>query len=203
MARSSLEGLLVRYDAQGSPAPVAGPLSELRGTADPAQVLEPFGSLEDICSMEALSGRRERLAKKLHDAYCAKRRNDGASGDDPAIRPWPLLDETFRQANRRSADHLPVKLLSVSSRKPGNAEASRALEEAAKNPQMLEELARLEHASWRIDRELDGWRFGAERDNRRLLHPDLVDYDSLSERSKSYDREMIQIAAAAMKREIA
>ncbi|WP_429925441.1 RyR domain-containing protein (plasmid) [Agrobacterium vitis] len=197
MARSSLEGLLVRYDGKGSIPPSSGPLSELRGTQDTSEALEPFGSLEDICNVEALCGQRERLARKLHDAYCTRRKSETAATEDASTRPWRTLEETFRQANRRSADHLPVKLLSAGSDNWRSGDERGFLAEAIREPARLEQLARLEHMSWRIDRELDGWRYGPVRDNRRLIHPDLVEYELLSERSKSYDRDMIAVAAAA------
>lgn len=198
-ARSSLEALLMRYDRKGSVSAPAGPLGELRGTENVRDVLEPFGFLEDVCSMEAIGGERERLAKLLHEAYCLKRRGEVGSVEDVSCLPWQSLDETFRQANRRAADHLPVKFISIGIENWNPQQKNDALALAIADAATLESMARLEHASWRIDRELDGWRHGAERDNRRLLHPDLVPYDQLSERSKSYDREMIQVAAAAVR----
>jgi voltage-gated potassium channel Kch len=195
-ARSSLEDLLLRYDG-GAPKPPIGPLASMRGTTEIAEAIEPFGSLDDICSMDALTGQRESLARQLHEAYRAKRRSDTTGSDqgDPGLESWSLLNETYRQANRRSADHLAVKLLSIGEPHWWDSGRIASLATATEDCKKLEELARLEHVSWRIDRELDGWRYATTRDNDRLLHPDLVDYAALSERSKDYDREMIRVAA--------
>lgn len=49
-------------------------------------------------------------------------------------------------------------------------------------------LAEFEHQRWCRNRRERGWRFGEQRDNDRLLHPDMVPWDDLSERSKELDR---------------
>jgi hypothetical protein len=191
-ARSSLEGLLCRYDGS-APRPATGQLSELRGSVIASEAIEPFGALEEICNMQALTGTREVLARALHEVYATKRIASGLPRSDPSVQPWSSLQETYRQANRRSADHLPLKLLSIGAADWWDGPDSPALAEAIKDASTLEALARLEHISWRIDREVDGWRYGPKRDNQRMQHPDLVDYGDLSEESKDYDREMIKL----------
>jgi hypothetical protein len=58
--RRSLESLLCRYD--GSAPPAEGQFSELRGGMSILDAIEPFGALEDICDIQALTGAREMLA---------------------------------------------------------------------------------------------------------------------------------------------
>jgi hypothetical protein len=45
----------------------------------------------------------------------------------------------------------------------------------------------LEHRRWAADRQLNGWRFGAVRDDRRKHHPDLIPFDELSEAIQAHD----------------
>ena len=52
----------------------------------------------------------------------------------------------------------------------------------------LELLAELEHRRWCRDRRDRGWVPGTQRDNERLVHPDLVPYRDLSEATKDKDR---------------
>jgi hypothetical protein len=42
----------------------------------------------------------------------------------------------------------------------------------------------------RIDR---GWRYGEVRDDRQMLHPDLIPFDRLSESNKEKDRNSVRI----------
>lgn len=52
----------------------------------------------------------------------------------------------------------------------------------------VELLAEFEHQRWCRNRRERGWRYGTERDNDQLLHPDMVPWSELSERSKDLDR---------------
>jgi len=45
------------------------------------------------------------------------------------------------------------------------------------------------HEVWSQGRIDQGWRWGAERDNEKKLHPDLIPYSMLTEETKQYDRD--------------
>ena len=53
---------------------------------------------------------------------------------------------------------------------------------------LVEELARNVHDMWAQARLDEGWRYGAERNEERMEHPCLVDYDELPELEREYDR---------------
>ena len=53
---------------------------------------------------------------------------------------------------------------------------------------LTERLAENTHDLWAAQRTLEGWRYGAQRDDARKLHPGLMPYDQLSESEKEYDR---------------
>lgn len=55
---------------------------------------------------------------------------------------------------------------------------------------LLEDLARLTHDVWAQQRIADGWRYGEHRDDGNRLHPCLVEYGSLPEAEKEYDRKI-------------
>ena len=136
----------------------------------------------------ALDDRRARL---LHEDYCAV--DDARCAKDPgaskgvANQPWDQLPETYREANRASADHFDVKMRAVGRRIVPAGTAA----EAPLTTEELEILARMEHDRWWADRALDGWKFGDPRDNVRKLHPNMVPYDELSEPVKQLDRDNI------------
>lgn len=168
-------------------------------TADPktceAEVIpiHAFGRLGELCVLHPQSTPRERLARQLHDAYRQRRLSDTsrpADASEANLQEWSALAETYRRANRRAADHLRTKWLSA------NLLAGRTLDAPGfpetLTPELLEALSAIEHDSWRIDRELDGWRHAAKRDNERQLHPDLTPYQDLSNATQEYDREQIR-----------
>jgi hypothetical protein len=53
----------------------------------------------------------------------------------------------------------------------------------------VEAIARVNHDKWAAERISQGWRYGAQRDDARKLHPDLVPYEHLTEAEKRFDVE--------------
>ncbi|WP_020179498.1 hypothetical protein [Methylopila sp. M107] len=172
---SSLDRLLAPH---GAPA-----------EADGAQI-EPFGRLEQICRLDAVIGRREAAAREIHAGYLEHRRQSGRP-PDRSTEPWDRLDETFRRANRRAADHLTVKRCAAARL------AGRPIDPAAPlraDSETVPALAAMEHDSWRIDRELDGWRRG-ERDDGGKTHPDLVAFEQATAASQKYCLDQVTLLA--------
>jgi ryanodine receptor 2 len=58
---------------------------------------------------------------------------------------------------------------------------------------LLEMLAENVHEEWARKRMDEGWRYGAQRDDARKLHPCLVPYGELPESEKEYDRNTAAI----------
>ncbi|TYZ60035.1 hypothetical protein PybrP1_002285 [[Pythium] brassicae (nom. inval.)] len=54
---------------------------------------------------------------------------------------------------------------------------------------LSELLSQNAHEVWAVGRIQQGWRWGPQRDNDQLLHPDLVPYEDLTEQDKQYDRD--------------
>ncbi len=54
--------------------------------------------------------------------------------------------------------------------------------------ELSEILAKNTHEVWSKGRLEDGWKYGAERDDEKKLHPCLVEYEKLSETEKEFDR---------------
>lgn len=50
--------------------------------------------------------------------------------------------------------------------------------------------------AWRV---LNGWQWGANRDNAAKLHPDIVDYDELAESTKEKDRIVSRVIPALLR----
>ena len=53
---------------------------------------------------------------------------------------------------------------------------------------LVEVLAKNTHNTWAAGRVADGWKWGPARDDKKKLHPCLVEYDDLPEAEKEYDR---------------
>lgn len=168
------------------PADLA-PVSQkkLSKTTSLADILEPFGRSDEVCSWGEVDTAREAFAQHLHKEYLKSRANqaDAETMRAASLQPWATLSETYKNANRRAADHL--KMLTFS--KSQFAQDSKMTVD-----QIIEILAAFEHDAWRIDRELDGWKHASNRDNGRKLHPDLIPYADLSYEIQEYDRAKVR-----------
>lgn len=151
-----------------------------------------FDTLDNACDLESvLQEGLDRQAKVMHGAYEKKALADGRSpATTPAIRPWAALAETYRQSNRRNADHIPVKLRAIG--RVAEAAPGTGVPAADFTPDEIEIMARMEHTRWNADRWLDGWQFGPTRDNALKIHPNLVSWEELDEKTKDYDREAVR-----------
>ena len=56
--------------------------------------------------------------------------------------------------------------------------------------ELTEAIAENAHEVWAKKRRDEGWRYGAERNDKEKLHPDMVPYSELPEGEKYYDRDM-------------
>jgi len=147
----------------------------------------------------------DRRAEAVHDLFLAAQKvaRGDAFGSAPAEADWALLPEPFRDDNRNVADQMDYKLASAFMlSEPGQGEG------AVFTPAEHEALARIAHARWWASKALSGWRYGAARDDRAQLHPDMQPYDRLSEPVKQKDRdevaslcEMARLAGEIIKRE--
>ncbi len=52
---------------------------------------------------------------------------------------------------------------------------------------LAETLARNVHETWALERLNQGWKYGAERNDAKKLHPCLVSFDELPESEKKFD----------------
>jgi len=152
----------------------------------------------EACGYEAVIAESlDRTARSIHEHWLAETQRQiveaRASGNEAlaqahetktTFRPWAQLNEEQKGASRSQADHIPFKLRAA---ELDPARASRR-QWAALPTEQTEVLARVEHARWAAYCRMTGWVYGEERDDRAKQHPNLVDYDSLDEPTRDYDR---------------
>lgn len=144
-----------------------------------------------------LDGRGDELAQVIHQHY---RDTTEAQGRDPSMEPagapWPMLAESYRDANRHQADHLWAKLALTDCQ----AVPEDQVESFAFAPIEVERLAIIEHGRWAADRWLDGWSYAPTRDNALKHHPQLIPYEALSGPMKDLDRFAVRLVPTLLAR---
>ena len=190
------------YRSRGT-AGIDGSLLEIRDVPDNADHgFIPLPSPDERLARFVLGeADLEKLARKLHENYLT-----GAGQSATASRSWNNLPETMRRSNIRAADHLKAKLWTLGIGLPlgeglpvlsdEDRETLKQLRESRKSNKVLGKLARIEHDRWMVDRQLDGWVYGPDRDDTRRIHPKLVAFDDLSMTQEDIDKDVQQILTA-------
>lgn len=112
-----------------------------------------------------------RIARLLHTTYLAQLGE--AAGERPSTRPWDVLPAFYRASNLRQVHSLFSGVAQL-----GRTWAGDGSEEEL-SPAEIDYLSRREHDSWRRFYLANGWRQGAERNDDRLVHNWLVEWDAL------------------------
>jgi hypothetical protein len=157
--------------------------------------LVAFGGLLRAESIDRVLDRiGDEVAIRLHAHYLDAAKNL-APGSPAALAAWDGLTENLRDANRAVADHAPILFAAAGLE---IAQAGEGVEPASLSPDELERLARIEHRRWMADRIDHGWRHAAVRDDRLLLHTDLVPWDALTDDDKQKDRNSVKALIASL-----
>jgi hypothetical protein len=160
-----------------------------------------FGYLNRTCTPDLLKNTpRDRLARLNHEEYTQREIQKGISPlNRPSMQPWESLESQFRQTNYNYVDHIQRMLEAAGYRivplSDWDAPAQRFPEE------IVLQMAKMEHALWVQDLLAQGWRFAAgPKDPVARTHPDLVDWDDLSEDEREKNLAMINSIPAFLGR---
>ena len=144
-----------------------------------------FGDLETFCRMEYITGKeQDKIAELIHNDYLQQQKETVASESARYKTLWEDLLEDARDANRAQADHMIFKLAQAGKK-------SGEFQDVAFRADQLEGLAKAEHQRWNAHRKINGWQYGAVRNDVKKLHPSIVDWENLSESEKQKDRDTI------------
>lgn len=155
--------------------------------------IEYFEALDETISIDIIVNEAlDAMARTLHNAYLnTQLASGGSSRHNASVIPWSDLPVHKKKANQHAAAHMDVKLriancvaVSIDAEEP---EAYFPPDEL-----MMELLAQLEHRRWMADKYLAGYSFGEKRDEDRMLHPDLIPWEELTEEDKEKDRANIR-----------
>lgn len=138
----------------------------------------------------ALEGLHGQLARRIHETY----RTDNPGG--PHDVAWSDLTEEGRERNRRHAASIAAQLETAGYRLGPQIDWGEPLVELA--PEEVELMSRSEHERWLAERSDEGWRHAPGRDDRALLHPDIVPWDELPDERREINRRLIRARPALL-----
>jgi hypothetical protein len=141
--------------------------------------------LQDVVFNDAI----ETIAQENHNnQYRGTLKKTGKSS--PNDVPWEDLTEEIRESNRAQARHIPDKLKAIGCGLWPGKQGEISLIIFDDNE--IEILARLEHERWMKEKQESGWTYGTPRDDSKKIHPDLIDWEKLTEEEKMKDRDAVR-----------
>jgi hypothetical protein len=168
------------------------PISLDKGRLPDFEPIEYFETLDETLSIDVVVNEAlDMLARTMHNAYVETQLERGEMPEENAsLIWWSDLPEHKKQANRHAAAHIDVKLR-ISNRIAYGMDAAPPETPFPPDDATLEALAQLEHRRWIAVKHLAGYSYGIKRDEDRMLHPDLIPWEELSESDKDKDRDNI------------
>ncbi|MEO6180486.1 MAG: RyR domain-containing protein [Devosia sp.] len=142
---------------------------------------------QDLARAREAAHLMDQRARAVHQQYldAQKVMRGDKFGTAPAEVDWDKLPETFQDDNRNVADQMDYKLASVFMlAEPGAGGVDFDRDET-------EVMSGIAHARWMAAKALSGWRYGKQRDDRQMLHPDLIPYGDLDEAGRQKDRDVV------------
>ncbi len=158
--------------------------------------LRAFGAVETVATrafiIDGVLDRGAAIAQRLYDQNMARHDVD-MRALEAVGRTWRGVPETYRNANRAAVDSALVKLWDAGWRPATDADGAGGVHPPIDDA-MLRRLSEVEHARWIAERLLSGWQPG-KRDNRLMMHDNIVDWGTLT--SELQERDADQVRAAA------
>ena len=149
--------------------------------------LHAFGLLDRTCGIGLFDdGTHEHLARIIHEDYFHRETQKGLTQrDNPALIRWEDLPEKIREANRRQADRIGIKLATIGCGMEPWRDYGR--ENFIFSPEEIIKMSQMEHNRWCDEKFREGWKRGKMRDDARKLHPDLRPWEELDDNAKDKD----------------
>jgi len=153
-------------------------------------------------TLEPVSGQGtdiwEWFGRIAHAQYLDTWNGGGPTPGDPNRGSWDGdLSAFARESNIRSFAALLRNASLVRARWANQWDVDRSTIAELTNAD-LDILARAEHLSWVRHHEENGWKFGAVRDDRRLRHPDLVEWNALTDDARAKDVDSVRATLALL-----
>lgn len=134
-----------------------------------------------------------KIAQGIHDEYRTLRA-ETLKSEDPAMKDWGNLDDDFRNSNLEQVDHITAKLRMINCHieplEPNLVEPPGPVFKFS--PEEIEILSRMEHARWMVSRNLQGWKYGPQRDVINKTNPYLVPWEELPLDAREWDYGVVQ-----------
>ena len=156
-----------------------------------SQTLKAFVHMGRFMKTAISPENREKAARAGHEKYRQKQLQDmmSTSKGSPSLLAWGELPESLKDSNRSQVDYMESILRAVGLRARKKAIAH--IRSYKFSEYETEIMAEMEHGRWNVERLMDGWGRGEQKDVWNKTSPYIVPWDNLDEAIKEYDRDAV------------
>ncbi len=134
----------------------------------------------------------DRAAACVHEEYRAGKQGP----EDPALKPWPKLDDGYKDSNRQQVLYAECILKTQGYGLRQVSEEGEVVHSFS--AEEVERMAEMEHGRFVAERLRSGWRYGPERDKEHKTSPYLCAWEEVPDEVKEYDRKAVRGWPAVM-----
>ncbi len=171
-----------------------GLASLLKGSKGGLNRMHVFGLMERTCKPSLLNdGSHAALARAIHAEYVRNEERKGKTPEsNPSMVAWEELSEEMKEMNRDQADDIGPKLQAIGC--DILPWSDYGADKFVFTPDEVEIMAKIEHERWCKVKMDQGWQYGAIRDEKKKLHPCLLEWEDtcLNDEQKEKDRETVR-----------
>jgi hypothetical protein len=139
---------------------------------------------------------RESFADSAHRTYLQTSKQLGFyNKDNETSRDYSLLKAVYQWSNRYLADSYQIKLLSAglyAVTDNNEYDSTSYLPITEFDTHELDAMAQMEHARWVAERVINGWTYGAKRNNPYKIHPNIAPWEQIDEGTRQYDYVLVK-----------
>jgi len=172
-------------------------VTTLFGSGNDQYRIIPFGSIEEICTLEYIVNENLlKRAKRIHDVYIEQEKKRRQKTEIANLPGWESLSAFQRYSNVSQADHIIVKLKLLGFDVDWNS-LEKGFDENLKTrikakiqslePDEIAVLSEIEHVRWNKYHYLFNWEYSPKRSDAERKHDCLKPYADLPEFNKKKD----------------
>ena len=126
-------------------------------------------------------------ARQVHEDFLNQQRY---THPDPVMQPWAKLRKDLQESNRSQIEYLEDILIANGF---GIRPASCPPNDPKFTKKEIEQMAKMEHGRWVLERIASGWIYGENKDVEKKISPYLVGWNKLSDEVRKYDRDAVRL----------
>jgi hypothetical protein len=151
---------------------------------------EPVQNIPEILNivgMKVVQKKLRIIAFKTHDYFTELMKEENKSYFTENFNDLPL---EIQESNFKQSEAIPELLDKVGYRLVSKEDEGISINKFSIKE--LDEIARLQHENWLIDREIHGWKQGYEKNDNNKINPNIQSWDKLSNKMKKVNKKVIK-----------